>query len=146
MQGPRGRSSEGADRGNIKLRTPGTRSLRIVAQLGFDTEFLDYFAIVDDVASACGRAASQAAQTVVIDVNKDPAFAPHREIAAASGFRAVCSTPLTDGEGTVIGVISTHAARPYAPPDHELRAMRRFGQLLGRTVRMATRGSPRPRA
>jgi hypothetical protein len=73
------------------MTRPGPGSLRIVAASGFGTEFLGYFAVVDDDSSACGRTATERAQTVIADVNTDPAFAPHREIAAASGFRAVQS-------------------------------------------------------
>jgi hypothetical protein len=49
----------------------------------FSAEFLEYFAVVDDTASASGRAALARALTVPAD----PAFALHREIAAA-GRRA----------------------------------------------------------
>ena len=84
----------GGDFGNIQIVDPATGSLRLVTQAGFGPEFLDYFAVVEDVHSACGRAARQGAQTAVGDVRADPGFRPHREIAAAAGFRAVQSTPL----------------------------------------------------
>src|SRR5215475_16166684 len=72
-----------AGRGNVQIREP-TGELRIAAHRGFSREFLDHFAVVDNDGSACGRAAEKAAQTVIVDVNKDPAFEPHRTIAAAS--------------------------------------------------------------
>lgn len=62
----------GADFGNVQLLDPVTGSLRIVTQSGFDAEFLDYFAVVDDGHSACGRAAKQRAQTVIADVTTEP--------------------------------------------------------------------------
>jgi hypothetical protein len=111
----------GTDRGNVQILDPVSGSLRIVAASGFGTEFLGYFAVVDDDRSACGRTAAERAQTVIADVNTDPAFAPHREIAAASGFRAVQSTPLIDHTGRLLGVMSTHYSRPYRPPDRELQ-------------------------
>jgi hypothetical protein len=120
-----------ADRGNIQIVDPFTGSLVLVLQTGFSDEFLEYFAVVDDDGSACGRAASQHAQTVIGDVNTDPGFAPHREIAAASKFRAVNSTPLVDLSGQLVGMLSTHYPRPYVPPARELRLMRRFGELIG---------------
>ena len=96
----------GADRGNLQLVNPATGSLLIVAEHGFGAEFLAHFAEVDDDRSACGRAARNHAQTVIPDVMADPGFAPHRAIAAASGFRAVQSTPLTDRDGRLLGVVS----------------------------------------
>jgi GAF domain-containing protein len=120
-----------ADRGNIQILNPVTGALRIAAARGFSPEFLDYFAVVDDDGTACGRAAAQRAQTVIADVSTDPGFAAHREIAAASGFRAVQSTPLTDQAGRLFGVISTHYPRPYRPPDRDLLLARRFGELVG---------------
>src|SRR5215471_9247028 len=102
-----------AERGNVQIREP-TGELRIAAQRGFAREFLDHFAVVDNDGSACGRAAEKASQTVIVDVNKDPAFEPHRPIAAASGFRAVVSTPLITDAG-LVGVVSTHFPRPHRP-------------------------------
>jgi hypothetical protein len=120
-----------ADRGNVQLADPVTGALRIAAQRGFDAEFLDYFAVVADDGSACGRAARRAAQVVIADVTTDPGFAPHRDIASASGFRAVQSTPLIDASGRLVGMISTHYPRPISPPGRELQIMARFGALIG---------------
>jgi len=81
-------------------------------------EFLDYFAVVEDVHSTCGRAARQGARTAVADVRADPGFTPHQEIAAAAGFRAVQSTPLVDYAGHLIGwsrrISSARTARQIA--------------------------------
>lgn len=123
-----------ADRGNVQIVDPASGSLRIAAQAGFNDEFLEYFAIVDDDGSACGRAARDLAQTVIVDVDTDPRFAPHREIAAAAGFRAVHSTPLVDLRGHLVGVLSTHYPRPYRPPDADLELMKRFGELIGQAI------------
>jgi GAF domain-containing protein len=96
-QVPRGAMAfVGGDFGNIQIVDPATGSLRLVTRAGSGPEFPDYFAAVEDVHSTCGRAARQSAQTAVADVRADPGFTPHREIAAAAGFRAVQSTPLVD--------------------------------------------------
>lgn len=124
----------GADRGNVQLADPDSSALRIAAQVGFDREFLDYFAIVDDDCSACGRAARQHSQTVVTDTTVDPDFRPHREIADASGFRAVQSTPLVDRSGMLVGVVSTHYPHPGRPTDDDLRALRIYGRLAGEAL------------
>ena len=124
----------GADRGNLQVLDPATGSLRIAAQYGFGAEFLEYFAVVDDTGSACGRAARDRAQTVIADVNLDARFAPHRDIAAASAFRAVQSTPLIGRTGRVLGVVSTHYPAPYRPSARDLEIMKRYGELLGQIL------------
>ena len=124
----------GADRGNVQLLDPTTRALRIAAQCGFDAEFLEYFKVVDDGGSACGRAARARTQMVIVDVDLDAQFAAHRDIAAASGFRAVQSTPLVDGTGRLLGVVSTHYPRPYSPPERDLEIMKRYAELAGRVM------------
>jgi hypothetical protein len=124
----------GADFGNIQIIDPATGSLTIVTQAGFGPEFLDYFAVVDDDGAVCGRAAKQCAQVVVDDVYADPGFAPHREIAAASGFRGVQSTPLADYAGRLIGTVSTHFQRPHRPSDRDLRVMELYADFAGDAV------------
>jgi GAF domain-containing protein len=123
-----------ADRGNIQIVDPADGALRIVAQVGFSDEFLEYFAVVDDDASACGRAARRMEQIIIADVNTDPGFAPHREIAEKSGFRAVESTPLVDMHGHLVGVLSGHHQHPHQVSDHDLDLMKRFGELMAEAV------------
>jgi GAF domain-containing protein len=135
-------SASGAQRGNIQMLNPATGSLRIVAHYGFSAEFLEYFAAVDDRGSACGRAAAERAQIVIADVSLDPGFAPHRDIAAASGFRAVQSTPLVDLGGRMVGVVSTHYARPFRPSDRDLLILNRIGELVGEAVTSQPAATP----
>ena len=123
-----------AERGNLQTLDPETGALVIAAQHGFGDEFLEYFAEVRDDGATCGRAASQQTQIVIADVTADPGFAVHRDIAAASGFRAVQSTPLTDRAGRVVGVRSTHYPRVHRPADRELRIMRHYGEFLGHLI------------
>jgi GAF domain-containing protein len=119
-----------ATHGNIQLADPVTGALRIVVQQGFNQEFLDYFGAVSDTASACGRAAIEGSQVVIPDVRCDPGFEPHRGIAAAAGFRAVQSTPLTDRSGQLRGVLSTHYCDPGRPPEEGLELMKTYGLLI----------------
>jgi GAF domain-containing protein len=119
-----------ADLGNVQTRRLDG-SLEIVCHSGFDDDFLDHFARVEDTSSACGRAARGCAQVVVPDVRSDPSFAPHRAIAAASGFRAVQSTPLFDADGRLLGMLSTHFAAASRPSRHELVAAAWYGELVG---------------
>jgi hypothetical protein len=124
----------GADRGNVQILDSATGSLRIAAQCGFGAEFLEYFAVVDDGRSACGRAARERTQTVIADVDADARFAPHRDIAAASAFRAVQSTPLIERTGRLLGVVSTHYPQPYSASERDLEIMKRYGELAGQIM------------
>jgi GAF domain-containing protein len=134
-----------AERGNLQILDPQTGALVIAAQHGFGGEFLEHFAEVRDGGATCGRALSRQAQIVIADVTTDSAFAVHRDIAAASGFRAVQSTPLTDGAGRVVGVLSTHYPDVHRPPDRELRIMRHYGEFLGHLITCYRRGADPPR-
>jgi hypothetical protein len=124
----------GADRGNVQVVDQETGSLRIAAHRGFGAEFLDYFAVVADNRSACGRAAAERAQVVIADVKVDDRFAPHRDIAAASAFRAVQSTPLIGPRGRLLGMVSTHYPRPGSLPTRDLELMKRYGHLVGQIM------------
>ena len=110
-----------ADFGNIQLYNPHTQSLEIVAQRGFKQDFLDYFRVVTEDSSTCGRALQQERRVIIEDVERDPVFAPHRQIAAAAGFRAVQSTPLVSRSGALLGMLSTHFRDPHRPSERELR-------------------------
>jgi GAF domain-containing protein len=123
-----------ADRGNIQIIDPKTGVLRIAVQHGFGAEFLEYFARVDDDKAACGRAARNRVQVVIADVSSDPGFAPHRAIAAASGFRAVQSTPLVDRASGLLGVVSTHYSSQHRPSDRDLWLIQRYGELVGQAM------------
>jgi hypothetical protein len=107
-----------ADFGNIQLFDSSQRVLRIVAQDGFEREFLGYFEIVrcnDDC--ACGAAVSKRLRVVVSNVATDPVFgeSDSRNVLLRANVHAVQSTPLISTSGRLIGVLSTHYNRVQAP-------------------------------
>jgi PAS domain S-box-containing protein len=110
-----------ADFGNVQLYDPETGALKIVAQRGFQQEFLDYFDRVEEGTASCGAALQRRERVVVEDIETDPLFAPHRKIVAAAGYRAVQSTPLFSRSGEPLGMISTHFHQPHRPAERELR-------------------------
>ena len=126
----------GTTRGTLQLRAPATQELSIVLHTGFDRAFLDHFSVADEHA-ACGQAAAQARQVVIADVRHDESFAPHRQVAATSGFRAVQSTPLVDGRRQAAGIVSTHFDRSHRPSDEVLDELSLLGALVGRAVEAA---------
>ena len=114
-------SLQNADFGNIQLYNPESLALEIVAQRGFQQDFLDHFRSVHDDRSACGRAMQRRERIIIEDVQTDRGFDQHRRIAASAGFRAVQSTPLLTRTGELLGMISTHFSQPHRPSEHELR-------------------------
>jgi PAS domain S-box-containing protein len=127
---------QGADFGNIQLYDKETRTLEIVAQRGFQREFLDHFARVDaDEGSACGLALKHQSRVIIEDVNLNPHFERHRHIAASAGFRAVQSTPLVDrSSGGAVGMLSTHFRSPGRPSDRDLRLTDLCAHLAGDVI------------
>jgi PAS domain S-box-containing protein len=112
---------QNADFGNVQLIDPRTGALEIVAQKGFQEEFLTHFRSVQEADSACGRALQQGQRVIIEDVVTDEAFAPHRQVAASAGFRAVQSTPLFSRNGEPLGMLSTHFRAAHRPSERELR-------------------------
>jgi PAS domain S-box-containing protein len=112
--------TSGADFGNIQLYDPDSDALEIVAQRGFGQDFLDYFRRVQvDEGSACAQAMQSGERIVIEDVELDPAYEPHRPIAAAAGYRAVQSTPVKSTTGAILGMLSTHFRRPHRPSERD---------------------------
>ncbi|NTU80636.1 MAG: PAS domain-containing protein [Chloroflexales bacterium] len=126
---------QGAGFGKIQLYNQQRGRLEIIVQQGFDQVFVEHFSTVDDEHSASGRAMLRRERVIIEDVETDAGFAPHRAIAAATGFRAVQSTPLYDRAGTLLGVVSTHFRQPHRPTEHMLRLTdlytRQIAEIIG---------------
>src|SRR5688572_9378951 len=123
-----------ADFGNLQLFNQQSQALKIVAQRGFQQDFLDHFGNVNEESAACGRAMRQGVRVIIEDVKSDPGFAPHRHIAASAGFRAVQSTPLFSRSGEVLGMISSHFRQPHRPSEHELRFIDLYARLAAEFI------------
>jgi len=136
----------GADLGHVQLLDPSSGTLRLVAHAGFDADFVARFAVVEDLSTACGRAASWGRQVMIPDVEDDDEFAPHRASATAQGFRSVLSTPLRDYQGRIVGVVSVHWRRRRHPSPRELRLLLLFadytGERLAALLTTASGGTP----
>lgn len=123
-----------ATRGNVQLVDSAAGGLLIVSHSGFDEEFLQYFSLVTDDGTACGRAAKRVSQVLIDDVRLDESFAPHRAIARSSGFLGVQSTPLIGTSGALVGMVSTHYAEPHLPPTEALATLTEIGRAYGSVI------------
>jgi PAS domain S-box-containing protein len=121
----------GAAKGNLQLFDPGSGVLKIAAQSGFGSAFLDFFgAIAEEDAVACAAALKSRAPVIVADVSASEIFAgkPTLELLTDEGVRAVISLPLVSSKGAVLGVVSVHFTQVHQPPQQELH----FLDLLAR--------------
>jgi PAS domain S-box-containing protein len=117
-------ATSGADFGNIQLYNPQIGALEIIAQRGFQPDFLDYFRTVRvDEGSACAQAMQSGKRMIIEDVQRDPLYERHRPIAAAAGYRAVQSTPLKNAAGTIVGMLSTHFRQPQRVSERNQRLL-----------------------
>ncbi|MEB3294702.1 MAG: chemotaxis protein CheB [Synechococcales bacterium] len=124
-----------ANLGNIQLYDPQREVLEIFAHQGFDAEFLNHFREVRiDDGSACSRALKSKQRVIIEDTQTDSEFAPHYQIAAAAGFRAVQSTPLLSRQGEILGVLSTHFRQPHRPSERELRMLDLYGRMVSEMI------------
>jgi CheY-like chemotaxis protein len=115
----------GAEMGNIQLHNVRTGQLEIVVQRGFEAEFLDFFARVENDHGACGTAMSSGRRTIVDDITESPIFAGTDALGVLfrAGVRAVQSTPLWSPSGELVGMLSTHYRRAYSPEESDLQLL-----------------------
>jgi anti-anti-sigma factor len=122
---------------NAQLLDPRTRSLRIVAQHGFKSDFLEFFEFVDDDESACGAALNSGRSVWVRSTAASTIFArtPALDVMLDAGSRAVASVPVISPRGRLMAMISTHhCRRPAWTDEHKLKLeqlARSTGRLLG---------------
>lgn len=127
---------DAAPMANTQLIDSETRSLRIVTQYGFSTEFIDYFEVVSDSTSACGSALAEACPVWVHDTTGSSIFAgaPSLEIMLEAGSRAVASLPVSSPGGQVLGMISIHHHRPATWTRQRMRRLERVAESTGRLL------------
>ncbi|MGJ0510564.1 MAG: CheR family methyltransferase [Methylocystis sp.] len=112
----------GADFGSIQLLDEASQTLRLVAHRGFQTRFLDHYAVVDASSqSSSGLALAKCKRVAFEDVETEPALAPSLEEARAAGYRAVVAAPLCLTSGKLIAMLSVHFRERHQFSDHELR-------------------------
>jgi PAS domain S-box-containing protein len=119
-----------AEMGNIQLLDRDSAALKIVANRGFESPFLEYFNAVRGGHCACGTAMQRGERVVIEDVSQSPLFAgtPALDMMLAANARAVQSTPLVARSGRLVGMLSTYYRVPRRPADRDLH----FIDLLAR--------------
>lgn len=128
-----------ADFGNIQILDQTTSELKMMAQRGFDSEFVKFFETIHCGENcACGMAFRNRKRVIVEDVATDPIFgdAEARKVMLRANARACQSTPLCSQTGEPLGILNTHYCRPARPSDRALQLLevvaRQAGDLIKR--------------
>ena len=124
---------DGTSMATAQLYDPHLGGLRLVAQRGFSHEFLEFFQIVDDTASACGSALASAVPVWIPDITRSSVFAgtDSLEVMLGAGSRAVVSLPIQSPTGQVIAMVSTHHPRPTRWTGRREARLRRLSEAAG---------------
>lgn len=100
----------------LQVFDAGEHALVLLAYSGLPPEFGEHFKSTrEDDGSSCAQAMAERRRVVVRDVDQDPGFENHRDIAHRCGFRAVQSTPLIGRDHHLLGMLSTYFADPHHP-------------------------------
>jgi len=112
----------GAEFGNIQLLDSTTGDLRIVAQRGFPSWWLDFWNAAGKGQGSCGIALERGERVIVEDVERSPLFTGNAalDIQRRAGVRAMQSTPLVTRSGQWLGMFSTHYGKPHRPDGRAL--------------------------
>jgi signal transduction histidine kinase/ActR/RegA family two-component response regulator len=101
-------------------------ALNLLAFRGFSPEaarFWDW--VAPEAASTCGQALRTLERVIVTDVEQCDFMVGTEDLATylQTGIRAVQTTPLYSRTGNLVGMISTHWNKPYAPSERDLRVL-----------------------
>jgi signal transduction histidine kinase len=119
-----------SDMGSMQIVDQGG-NLRIVAQLGFEEPFIEYFrAVTSDSGTLSGMTRSERERIIVEDITSSLRFmrTPSLEVLLDAGVRSCQSTPLVSRSGELLGVISTYYRNVHKPDEFDLK----FLDLLAR--------------
>jgi len=125
-----------ADKGNIQILDPLSRSLRIAVQEGFAEPFLQFFEEVNHRSAACGTAMKLLERVVVEDVRQSQIFigTDALEVLLEAGVQAVQSTPLITKNGYIVGMMSTHYGVPTRPTREQLHLLDELAELAAELI------------
>ncbi|MDG9719777.1 ANTAR domain-containing protein [Streptomyces sp. DH24] len=118
--------------GNVQLAQSGR--LHLARHTGLNTYFTDFFTFVDAPTTSCSQAAAERRQVTVRDVATAAVFDEvSRYAIMQTGSRAAHSVPLTNGQGGVLGMVSSHHERPLTGfTSAQLHALQQTGTNVGR--------------
>jgi PAS domain S-box-containing protein/putative nucleotidyltransferase with HDIG domain len=107
------------------------RTVRPVAQFGFDEGYLDTLRISwqdDEYGNGpTGTAIRSGEPSIVNDIHTDPRFVPWRERAEQLGYTASIALPLQNG-GAIFGALNIYSSEPGAFAEEELALLQELAE------------------
>jgi anti-anti-sigma factor len=121
-----------ADLASAHLAERTTGALRIVAQRGFTDPLLDYFEVMSEDESVCGRDLGMGQPVWIPDLARSSILAdtPALDLLLDAGFRALASVPIHATDGHLLGVLFVH----HRLVSHCTHAQMAGLEQLGRSV------------
>lgn len=127
-----------ADFGNIQLIDAATGDIKIVAQRGFSTSWVEYWDSHAVGKGSCRTACNARSRVIVEDIQDSALFTEEeRLMQLQAGVRAVQSTPLFSKNGDLIGVFSTHYRKPWRPTGAVLRTLDSLAKLAACAIELS---------
>ncbi|WP_191872998.1 GAF and ANTAR domain-containing protein [Streptomyces filipinensis] len=94
---------------DVQLIDASDNTMRLESHCGFPSEFVHFFAVIDDTSTPCGHAARKRERVVVDDVATTPDVdEPSRAVLLAAHSRSMQCTPIPGPAGRPQGMVSTH--------------------------------------
>lgn len=127
----------GAQKGNVQLYDDAVQALTIRTQVGFGSEFLEYFRLVPVGRDCgCGQALERRERIVVEDAFESMDYKELREPYRRENLKACISTPLLGCDGRLYGMLNVHFKERRRPTDYELRLLDLYVVQAGRVLEL----------
>jgi signal transduction histidine kinase len=123
-----------ATKGTLQLYDPTTNALHMVAQVGFDDNFLHDFQHMPLDVATCGAAYQRQRRVIVEHVATDTEFSKLAPLYARYHVVSAQSTPLFAGDRRVLGVLTTYSTDAGKPTDEQLRILDLYADQAARII------------
>lgn len=123
-----------ADKGTLQLYDSNNQVLEMVAQIGFDEEFVRQFQRLPLDFATCGAAYKRQQRIVVQNITTDPEFGRLVSLYSAYEVLSAQSTPLFAADGEVLGVLTTYGREPGAPSEEQFTILDLYADQAARII------------
>jgi PAS domain S-box-containing protein len=87
--------------------------------------------LVGPCAGSCGTGAYRRESVIVTDIQSDPLWADHRELAQQHGLQACWSIPVLDRTGHVLATFAVYYREPHTPDPQDLNLAHGAASVIG---------------
>jgi len=123
-----------ATKGTLQLYDAKTNVLHMVAQVGFDENFLHEFQHMSLDSATCGAAYQRQRRVIVENIATDTEFSGLAPLYARYHVVSAQSTPLFAGDRRVLGTLTTYSTDAGKPTDEQLRILDLYADQAARII------------